>query len=66
MVEFLQKTTSPQPVNVEKIPCNVFLFSPSRSSGKWTDTEIEMLWQSVKKFGDDLNKISDVIKTRTM
>ncbi|XP_064614918.1 chromatin complexes subunit BAP18-like isoform X2 [Liolophura sinensis] len=36
------------------------------SSGKWTDTEIEMLRTSVKRFGEDLNKISEIIKTRTI
>jgi len=35
-------------------------------SGKWTEQEIEALRQSVKRFGDDLNKLSDVIKSRTM
>ena len=35
-------------------------------SGKWTDQEIEMLRSSVKKFGEDLNKISEVIKSRTV
>ncbi|XP_046564432.1 chromatin complexes subunit BAP18-like [Haliotis rubra] len=38
----------------------------SPTSGKWTDNEIEMLRSAVKKFGDDLNKISDVIKNRTI
>ncbi|ELU18351.1 hypothetical protein CAPTEDRAFT_159160 [Capitella teleta] len=36
------------------------------SSGKWTETEIEMLRNSVKNFGEDLNKISDIIKARTI
>ncbi|KAK7466793.1 hypothetical protein BaRGS_00037109, partial [Batillaria attramentaria] len=36
------------------------------SGGKWTDQEIEMLRGSVKKFGEDLNKISEVIKSRTV
>ncbi|XP_070173852.1 chromatin complexes subunit BAP18-like isoform X2 [Littorina saxatilis] len=36
------------------------------SGGKWTDQEIEMLRSSVKKFGEDLNKISEVIKSRTV
>ncbi|GFO22904.1 chromatin complexes subunit bap18-like [Plakobranchus ocellatus] len=34
--------------------------------GKWTDQEVEMLRAAVKKFGEDLNKISDVIKSRTI
>ncbi|XP_014663972.1 PREDICTED: uncharacterized protein LOC106806517 [Priapulus caudatus] len=39
---------------------------PAPASGKWTDGEVEMLKDAVKKFGDDLHKISDVIKTRTI
>lgn len=39
---------------------------PSPSSGKWTDSEIEMLRVSVKRFGEDLNKISDILKNRTI
>ena len=35
-------------------------------SGKWTDEEIEMLRSSIKTFGDDLQKISETIKTRTV
>ncbi|XP_068919271.1 chromatin complexes subunit BAP18 isoform X5 [Petaurus breviceps papuanus] len=35
-------------------------------SAKWTDTEIEMLRAAVKRFGDDLNRISCVIKDRTV
>ncbi|XP_044742514.1 chromatin complexes subunit BAP18 isoform X1 [Chrysoperla carnea] len=35
-------------------------------AGKWTDEEIEMLRSAVKKFGDDLNKISERIKLRTV
>ncbi|XP_070538195.1 chromatin complexes subunit BAP18-like [Ptychodera flava] len=38
----------------------------SPSSGKWTDQEIEMLRDSIKRFGEDLNKISEIIKTRTI
>ncbi|GAB6019066.1 Chromatin complexes subunit bap18 [Chamberlinius hualienensis] len=34
-------------------------------SGKWTDEEAEMMKSAVKKFGDDLNKISDHIKNRS-
>uniref|UniRef100_H2Z164 Myb-like domain-containing protein n=1 Tax=Ciona savignyi TaxID=51511 RepID=H2Z164_CIOSA len=33
---------------------------------KWTDDEIEMLRQAVLKFGTDLNKISEVVKTRSL
>lgn len=36
------------------------------SGGKWTEQEIEMLRSSVKKFGEDLNKISEIIKSRTV
>ncbi|XP_076096697.1 BPTF-associated chromatin complex component 1-like isoform X2 [Mytilus galloprovincialis] len=39
---------------------------PSPTSGKWTPKEIEMLQNSVKRFGDDLDKISNIIKTRTI
>ncbi|XP_020710197.3 chromatin complexes subunit BAP18 isoform X1 [Athalia rosae] len=35
-------------------------------AGKWTDEEIEMLRHSVKKFSEDLNKISEHIKGRTV
>ncbi|GLG95733.1 hypothetical protein R5R35_008638 [Gryllus longicercus] len=35
-------------------------------AGKWTDEEIEMLRQAVKHFGEDLNKISEHIKGRTV
>ncbi|RUS80538.1 hypothetical protein EGW08_011678 [Elysia chlorotica] len=34
--------------------------------GKWTDQEVEMLRGTVKRFGEDLNKISEVIKSRTI
>ncbi|XP_039331898.1 BPTF-associated chromatin complex component 1 isoform X3 [Saimiri boliviensis] len=37
-----------------------------RWSAKWTETEIEMLRAAVKRFGDDLNHISCVIKERTV
>uniref|UniRef100_A0A1B6LPY4 SANT domain-containing protein n=1 Tax=Graphocephala atropunctata TaxID=36148 RepID=A0A1B6LPY4_9HEMI len=35
-------------------------------AGKWSEEEIEMLSQAVKKFGDDLNQISEHIKGRTV
>ncbi|KAG8306876.1 chromatin complexes subunit BAP18 [Homalodisca vitripennis] len=35
-------------------------------AGKWSEEEIEMLRQAVKKFGDDLNQISEHIKGRTV
>lgn len=40
----------------------IFIFR----STKWTDEEIEMLRSSVKRFGDDLNIISQRIKSRTV
>ncbi|XP_039263841.1 BPTF-associated chromatin complex component 1-like [Styela clava] len=33
---------------------------------KWTEEEVEMLRQAVQQFGNDLEKVSSVIKTRTM
>ncbi|XP_010604067.1 chromatin complexes subunit BAP18 isoform X3 [Fukomys damarensis] len=36
------------------------------ADAKWTETEIEMLRAAVKRFGDDLNHISCVIKDRTV
>ncbi|KAL3847675.1 hypothetical protein ACJMK2_018574 [Sinanodonta woodiana] len=39
---------------------------PSPTSGKWTDQEVDMLRGAVKRFGDDLNKLSNVIKNRTI
>jgi len=39
---------------------------PSPSSGKWTEDEIDMMKSSVKRFGDDMNKISEHIKNRTI
>ncbi|XP_030648855.1 BPTF-associated chromatin complex component 1 [Chanos chanos] len=38
----------------------------SPAGAKWTDTEIEMLRSAVRRFGDDLNNISSVIKERTV
>ena len=35
-------------------------------SGKWGELEIEMLRQSVNRFGDDLKKISEHMKTKSM
>ncbi|UYV81020.1 C17orf49 [Cordylochernes scorpioides] len=39
---------------------------PSPSSNKWTSEEIEMLRSAVRNFGDELNKISEHIKGRTI
>ncbi|XP_077360948.1 BPTF-associated chromatin complex component 1-like isoform X2 [Festucalex cinctus] len=38
----------------------------SPAGAKWTETEIEMLRLAVRRFGDDLNNISSVIKDRTV
>ncbi|XP_062849261.1 chromatin complexes subunit BAP18 isoform X2 [Trichomycterus rosablanca] len=38
----------------------------SPAGAKWTDTEIEMLRSAVRRFGDDLNMLSSVIKKRTV
>lgn len=38
----------------------------SPAGAKWTETEIEMLRVAVRRFGDDLNSISTVIKERTV
>ncbi|XP_057677511.1 chromatin complexes subunit BAP18 isoform X3 [Corythoichthys intestinalis] len=38
----------------------------SPAGAKWTETEIEMLRLAVRRFGDDLNSISGVIKDRTV
>ena len=35
-------------------------------SGKWGDTEIEMLRDAIKRFGEDLKKISEIITTKSM
>ncbi|XP_044020424.1 chromatin complexes subunit BAP18 isoform X2 [Aphidius gifuensis] len=40
--------------------------STDSPAGKWTDEEIEMLHHSVQKFSEDLNKISEHIKGRTV
>ncbi|KAG8550011.1 hypothetical protein GDO81_029555 [Engystomops pustulosus] len=33
---------------------------------RWTDTEIQMLHAAVRRFGEDLNQISSIIKERTV
>ncbi|NP_001084624.1 uncharacterized protein LOC414580 [Xenopus laevis] len=38
----------------------------SPAGARWTDTEIEMLHAAVRRFGEDLNQISSVIKERTV
>ena len=37
----------------------------SERTGKWSDEEIEMLRDAVRRFGDDIEKISGMIKGRT-
>lgn len=48
-----------------QILCYFFLV-PCVPNSKWTDEEIEMLRQTVKTFGEDLNKLSQHIKGRTV
>ena len=36
------------------------------NSGKWGDEEIEMLKSAVKRFGEDLKKISGQVKTKSV
>ncbi|XP_053115526.1 chromatin complexes subunit BAP18 isoform X2 [Hemicordylus capensis] len=38
----------------------------SPAGAKWTDAEISLLRASVQRFGDDLNRISTLIKDRTV
>lgn len=38
----------------------------AQTGGKWGDEEIEMLRGAVQKFGDDLKKISEIIKTKSI
>ncbi|XP_068130200.1 chromatin complexes subunit BAP18 isoform X2 [Hyperolius riggenbachi] len=38
----------------------------SPAGARWTDNEIQMLHAAVKRFGEDLNQISSVIKERTV
>lgn len=38
----------------------------SPAGARWTDTEIQMLHSAVRRFGEDLNQISSVIKERTV
>ncbi|KAK1142604.1 chromatin complexes subunit BAP18 isoform X2 [Acipenser oxyrinchus oxyrinchus] len=38
----------------------------SPAGAKWTETEIDMLRSAVRRFGEDLNQISSVIKERTV
>ncbi|XP_039180736.1 chromatin complexes subunit BAP18 isoform X1 [Crotalus tigris] len=38
----------------------------SPAGAKWTDTEIALLRASVQRFGDDLHRISTLIKDRTV
>ncbi|KAM9312114.1 BPTF-associated chromatin complex component 1 [Gastrophryne carolinensis] len=38
----------------------------SPAGARWTDSEIQMLHAAVRRFGEDLNQISSVIKERTV
>ncbi|KAM3924270.1 BPTF-associated chromatin complex component 1 isoform 1-T1 [Leptodactylus fuscus] len=38
----------------------------SPAGARWTDTEIQMLHAAVRRFGEDLNQISSIIKERTV
>lgn len=38
----------------------------TQTSGKWGETEIEMLRDAVKRFGEDLKKISEIITTKSI
>ncbi|XP_072255519.1 BPTF-associated chromatin complex component 1 isoform X2 [Pyxicephalus adspersus] len=38
----------------------------SPAGARWTDNEIQMLHAAVRRFGEDLNQISSVIKERTV
>ncbi|KAG8441491.1 hypothetical protein GDO86_007019 [Hymenochirus boettgeri] len=38
----------------------------SPAGARWTDTEIQMLHAAIRRFGEDLNQISSVIKERTV
>ncbi|KAG8222257.1 hypothetical protein J437_LFUL001455 [Ladona fulva] len=40
--------------------------SADSPAGKWTDEEIEMFLMAIKTFGEDMNKISERIKDRTV
>lgn len=40
--------------------------SEPSSGGKWTEQEVEMLRNAVKRFGDDLNQVSEIMKNKTI
>lgn len=42
------------------------VLSYSSNSGKWGDEEIEMLRSAVKRFGEDLKKISGQVKSKSV
>jgi len=42
------------------------MFGLLHFSGKWTDVEIDMLMNAVRRFSEDLDHISEIIKNRTM
>lgn len=39
---------------------------PNPPRAKWTEPELELLRAAVKRFGEDLNRISALIKDRTV
>lgn len=43
-----------------------FLLCCFSNSGKWGDEEIEMLRSAVKRFGEDLKKISGQVKGKSV
>merc|ERR1712137_1033587 len=50
-----------------KLTMQLHTMSESASAGsKWSEEEIEMLRNAVKQFGEDLEKISEHIKDRTV
>ena len=50
-------------MDFRQVSCFFFICS---NSGKWGDEEIEMLRSAVKRFGDDLKKISGQVKSKSV
>ncbi|CAH2272792.1 chromatin complexes subunit BAP18 isoform X2 [Pelobates cultripes] len=48
------------------VSCLIPAFLLCLPRARWTDTEIQMLHAAVRRFGEDLNQISSVIKERTV
>ena len=59
--EDLNTFFSPVSVVVDFIDLNHF-----SNSGKWGDEEIELLRNAVKRFGEDLKKISGQVKNKSV